>query len=286
MERLSYWEYIKEAFHRKVYIPLLGMMPLNKMGLGLVAVAGFINPGFWLFGAAIEAGYLFWIAGNERFQNLVDAERLVDIQESWSDKVHQAVQKLSPPARERYRKLLTQCRLILGISETLDTDSLGNFRDIRAQSLNQLLGIFLRLLTSRELITTNIEGLDRSKLERETDQLEERLLEGNEDSALTRSLRGTLEIHRRRLENLDRGMENLRVIDAELERIEKQVELIREESAVSGKPEFLSTRLDAVTTTMSETSRWIDDHSDFFGSLGGADSVTVTELPDLPVEKE
>ena len=70
------------------------------------------------------------------------------------------------------------------------------------------------------------------------------------------------------------------MIDAELERIEQQIELIREESAVSGRPEMLSMRLDAVTSTMAETSRWMEEHTDFFDSLAG--QPTLTQLPDLP----
>ena len=65
-----------------------------------------------------------------------------------------------------------------------------------------------------------------------------------------------------------------------MERIEQQVELIREESAVSGSPQFLSARLDAVTSTMTETSHWMDEHADFFGSLA-ADEET-SPAPTLP----
>jgi hypothetical protein len=71
-------------------------------------------------------------------------------------------------------------------------------------------------------------------------------------------------------------------IDAELERIEQQVELIREESAVSGKPEALSIRLDAVTSAMAETSRWMDDQADLFVALGGTSDSALPELPNLP----
>ena len=77
------------------------------------------------------------------------------------------------------------------------------------------------------------------------------------------------------------------MIDAELERIEQQVELIREESAVSGRPDLLSMRLDAVTESMAETSRWIDEHSDFFDSISGqvtGEPGSLLELPPLPAE--
>jgi len=284
---LTFWDYLKEAFHRKVPLPLLGPMPVNKMALGVFLVAGIANPGFWLVGAAAELVYLFGVGGSERFQKLVWGERLLAEQESWAHKVQTAVAQLSPASRQRYRALLEHCRLILGISNTLDADSLGNFRDMRAQSLNQLLGIYLRLLTSREVIATNIKDLDQHSLEEEIARLEERLATVEPASALERSLQGTLEITRKRLDNLARADASLQVIDAELERIAQQVELIREESAISGNPEMLSVRLDAVTSAMSETSRWMDEHAELIGSLGGSTDLTaLPSLPELPAAVE
>ncbi len=285
LEPKSFGFYVLKAFDRKVNVPLLGALPLNKMALATVAVLGIANPGFIFLGAAGELLYLFLKANSPRFQTLIEGERLLATQESWADNINSAVDRLNPESRERYRRLLDQCRLILGISETLDTDSLGNFRDLRARSLNQLLGIFLRLLTSREVIIDNVKHIRQDDLERDIRNLEKRLAETAEDSALRRSLSGTLEIQQKRLENLIRARENLQVIDAELERIEQQIELIREESAVSGRPEMLSMRLDAVTSTMAETSRWMEEHTDFFDSLAGQPTLTqLPDLPELPVE--
>jgi hypothetical protein len=288
-EDLSYWDYVKAAFNRRLPVPLLGAMPTNKMLLGVFAVLGLANPGFWLLGAAGEVAYLFGTANSPRFRKLVDGERLLRLQAGWDDKVHSAVERLIPPSQERYRKLLDQCRRILGISATLESDSLGGLRDMRSQSLNQLLWIFLRLLTSRQVILSNVRGLDRSALDGEIEQLQKRLagIEAGKDEALRRSLEGTLEIRRKRLENLERATASLGVTEAELERIEQQVELIREETAVGGKPEFLSSRLDAVTSTMTEASRWMDENSDLFSALGDeGDRAAVAGLPSMPPSLE
>ena len=37
---LSYWDYVKAAFHRHVTVPLLGDMPANKMALAVFGVLG------------------------------------------------------------------------------------------------------------------------------------------------------------------------------------------------------------------------------------------------------
>jgi hypothetical protein len=282
---LGYFDYLKAAFHRRVDVPMLGHIPLNKMALGVFAVLGIANPGFWLLGLAVEATYLVGIGGNPRFQKVIEGERLLAAQEGWEGKVQSAVERLSPPGRARYRELLGKCRLILGIGESLGGDSLGNVRDLRAQNLNQLLWIFLRLLGSRELIADNVNNVDRKALSADVERLQQRIASVGKDAddALTKSLQGTLAIQKKRQENLDRAAQSLDVIDAELERIEQQVELIREESAVSGSPQFLSARLDAVTSTMSETSKWMDEHADFFGSLAADEEASpAPTLPNLP----
>jgi len=280
---LGFFDYLREAFYRKVPVPGLGHLPANLMALGAIGVLGIANPGFWFLGAALELTYLVGVAGSGRFQKLVQGERLMSAQRQWEEQITGAVSRLRPGLRERYQHLLGQCRKILGLSETLDTASLGSFRHTHARNLNQLLGIFLRLLGSRQLIEDNVQNLNRKSLEEEIRRLESNLAGAGDNEALVRAISGTLDIQRRRLENLDRADANLRVIDAELQRIERQVELLREESALTGGPARLSERLDAVTSVMGETSRWFDEHADFFGSLGGGEAASpVPDLPQLP----
>lgn len=283
-EQLSFGDYLLAAFTQRKRIPLLGHLPLNLMALGVFAVLGLANPGFWLLGTAFETAYLFLRSSSARFQKLVQGQRLLDAQRSWEDHLHAEVNKLEEADRERYRRLLEQCRRILGLSEALGEDSLGSFRDLRSRSLNQLLAIFLRLLRSRALIADNVEGIDRKALELEVKTLGERMaaLPEGDDPPLARSLQGTLDIQRKRLANLDRAEASLRVIEAELKRIERQAELLREEAAVSGGPANLSDRLDEVTTAMTETSRWMDEQAELLGPLALPEASPSAGLPTLP----
>lgn len=280
---LSFWDYLREAFYRRVPVPGMGNLPVNLMALAAVAVLGMGNPGFWLLGAAAELTYLVGVAGSSRFQKLVQGERLLAAQRSWEGQLAGAVERLAEESRGRYRRLLGQCRRILGISASLDADSLGNLRDLRSRSLNQLLAIFLRLLTSREVIVANLQHLDPKELEADIARLQEQFAEAGDHAPLARSLQGTLDIQRKRLENLGKARASLSVIDAELARIEQQVELIREESALSRSPGLLSERLDAVTSTMSETSRFLDENADLLGGFGVEEAAAaVPDLPQLP----
>lgn len=278
----SFFDYVREAFFRKVKVPLLGGLPANLMALGIVGVLGIANPGFWLLGLAGELAYLAGVAGSGRFQKLVQGERLLSAQKGWETQLSQAVLRLTNDNQERYKAVLEQCRAILGIADKLDTQNLGGLRDMRSRNLNQLLVIFLRLLASGEVIESNLKNADRRSLEASITQLEGALGQANDNEALKRSLMGTLEIQKKRLDNFTRARASLQVIEAELLRIEEQVKLLREEAAVSGDPASLSSRLDTVTSLMNETTRWMDENAQILGSVGSDATSEVPELPRLP----
>lgn len=280
-EPLNYFDYLTAAFRHRYRVPLLGRMPLNPMALAALGVLGIANPGFWFLGAALEIGYLGALSSSARFQKLVQGERLLARQEGFEGKVQATLAALAPDARARYGRLLNECGKILGIAPAGGREGLGTLDDMRAGGLNQLLWLFLRLIASREIISNNLGQVDRTTIEEEVAEVRDRLGKVEKDSALARSLQATLDIRLKRLENLDKAKSSLEVIDAELERIEQQVRLIREETAVSGSPEFLSARLDAVSGTLGETSKWIDQNAEILGSFG-TDELDAAALPRLP----
>jgi hypothetical protein len=284
--KLGFMDYVKAAFRWRHRVPLLGRIPLHYLFLATFGVLGLANPGFWFLGLAAETAYLLATASSERFQKLVRGLELQASKASYQEKVESALVRLSADSQERYRKLLAQCREVLGLTRTLDEDEVLSLRHLRSGGLNQLTWIFLRLLSSREALRDNLERVDPEALAQEVQNIEHRI-EGESvtdpESPLVRALHGTLEIQKRRLENYERAGQSLRVIDAELRRIEQQVLLIREETAITGKPEILSDRLDAITGTLSETNRFMEQNAEIFGTLG-ADPLgsAPVDLPDVP----
>ncbi len=83
-----------------------------------------------------------------------------------------------------------------------------------------------------------------------------------------KSKAGTVEIQKRRLENLERAAEQRATIESELERIEQQVELIREDTAMGREPIALTNRIDQVVGTLAETSQWMKRNADLLGEVG------------------
>jgi multidrug efflux pump subunit AcrA (membrane-fusion protein) len=284
-EPLSYWDFVKAAFWKPVRSRVLGALPLTQMILAAFGLAGLFNPGFWLLGLAALVAIVGGRSSSARFQKLMEAERIAARAEGAEDRMQKAYERLQPASQSRYRALVMQCREILGMGGGIDE---GKVSDFRAGNLNQLLWLFLRLLASREAIQDTLARVDRRQLESGIENIKARVSGvADQEGALARSLKATLEIQDKRLANLETATNNLAVIDAELERIEQQVRLVREESAVTGSPEAISSRLDSVSSTLSETSKWMDQHAELFTDLATSDfDSTVPPLPRIPVAAE
>lgn len=286
MSQYSFGEYMKEAFGWRWRVPLLGRMPLNAIAIASFVVAGIANPGFWLLGIALEVAYVMGLASSERFQKLVQGQRLLAQKETYEEKMARSFSRLSAQSKARYQRLYESCGRALGISEMIE-DDLGSARDLRSGGLSQLLAIFLRLLTSRELMEQTVARVDRRQLEAEIQQLEQKVAKEAPDSPLHRALQGTLDIQKKRIENFQKAEQSKALIDAELERIEQHVVLIAEETAMTGNAQGLTDRLDSVTSALSETNRWLEQNAALFGSLD-TDPVLASsgELPRMPASAQ
>jgi hypothetical protein len=277
-ESLTFWEYLKAAFHLRVPSKSLGHLPLNKLLLGGFAILALGHPGFLFLGLAFESAYLLALSGNERFQKYVQGERLEQKKRSQAEKQQGVLLVLSAEDRARYNGLESKCEKILD-KYGLSTPASG-LRSMQSEELAQLAAIFLKLLHSRRMSREMLEEISEGSLREEIRQIEAKLAGEAEGSALARPLQGTLEIQKRRLENLLRVKDSLKVTDAELDRIEKQVTLISEESVVSGDPQLLTSRLDGVIRSLEDTQKWISDSSQLFAAI--ETDAHAPALPRLP----
>ncbi len=264
-DSLTFWDYLKAAFHLKVPSKSLGHLPLNKMLLGGFAILALGHPGFLFLGLAFESAYLLALSGNERFQRVVQGEKLEQKKKSQLEKQQGVLMVLSAEDRARYNNLESKCGTILD-KYGLSTPASG-LKSMQSEELAQLAAIFLKLLHSRRTSREMLAGLSENSLREEIRQIEAKLAGEAEGSVLARPLQGTLEIQKRRLENLLRVKESLKVTDAELDRIEKQVTLISEESVIYGDPQILTSRLDGVIRSLEDTQKWISDSSQLFAAI-------------------
>ena len=192
---LSFWDYVKAAFHLKVNVKGLGYLPMNKLLIAGFGILGFGNPGFWFLGAAYEIGYLFILSGSERFQKVVDGTQILAEKQQWTQKQSDIYSNLDEVSQERLKRLIVNCEGILRSAEMAFGKSESD--DIRKRGLSELAWMFLKLLYTRIKINDILARTSKNDIQEEIEEIKAKLSKENESSALFRSLQGTLEIEKR-----------------------------------------------------------------------------------------
>ena len=281
----SFLDYLSSAFQAAPTIPGLGAIPVNKLFLAGVGLLGFANPGFWFIGGAVELSYLWFLSTNPRFQKYVQSLDMKTVQIDKTAKLNAMVETLDNKSRER----LGQLNLHLAeINRLMGMNANGTFqfaREAKQKTLSQLPIVYLKLLVTRSLTKESLQRSDMSKIRNEIASLEAQLKDTQITEALANSIQGTLEIQHRRLDNLQRAKDNLKLIEMELNRIDNQVELVREEIALDQSPEGLSSNIDRIHATLGETEAWMNTHSEFFHRLDAEEEHIEPVMPP-PMEME
>jgi hypothetical protein len=260
------WDYFCEAFNAR---PMGMLVPPNWIGLGAFGLLGILNPGFWLMGLGLELGYLFTLGTNARFQRYVSASKNLWSRRQWENKVDSIVNQLDEEDRRRYRAFESRCRGILEQQRNLQTPATG--LNAQGEGLGRMLWVFLHLLATRQAIIRIIQGPagtseESTRLEKRIQELQTRLNNPISEE-LRKSLTGQMEIIQQRLERRREAKEKLSFLDAELARIQEQIELVREQAVLATDSEAVSQRIDQITTTLGSTAQWINDQQKIYGSV-------------------
>jgi hypothetical protein len=261
-ERRSFMHFVERAFNAR---PFGMVVPPNWVGLGAVALLGILNPGFWILGAGLELGYLLLLSTNRRFQRLVVAGEESGAQGQWRDRLASALASLTDADRRRYAAIEARCRSILELQSAGEAGPAAGL-EAQQEGLGRLTWMYLRLLVARRTIA-KVLGEAGEDLSHTIATLERRLKDEALTGELRRSLEGQREILAQRVERRGDADRQLAFIDAELQRIEHQVELIREQAALSTDPAHLSQRIDEIAATLGGTSEWIRDQRQVLGAM-------------------
>ncbi len=262
--RPGFLDYVTAAFNAR---PIGMFVAPNWVGLTAFGLLGMANPGFWVLGAGLELGYLLTLATNRRFQQTVEARPITAARQEWNDRIQRVLGRLTPEDRRVYDELSERCRSILELQLQGTTDSPPGL-ETQADGLGRLSWTFLRLLLARRTIGTVLGGARNDlELQRKMAALERQQQQLGLSEELARSIGGQLEILRQRLTQRSEGDRKLVFIEAELERIQQQVELIREQAAVSSDSDLLSRRIDEITATLGATGQWIRDQQQVYGAM-------------------
>ena len=266
--------YVAAAFNAR---PFGMFVAPNWVGLAAMGLLGIANPGFWVLGAGLELGYLLTLATNSRFQRAVASRPLSAARSEWNGRIGRLLGRLDDEDRGRYSALAERCASIIELQTHGGTDTPQGI-EMQADSLGRLSWMFLRLLVARGTILRVIgQGDDDDVLEQRRRALEKQARDENAPADLRRSLEGQIDILGQRIQQRAEADKKLAFIDAELGRIEEQVELIREQAALSTDPEILSRRIDEIAATLGGTGQWIRDQQKVYGAMDDL----LTEPPPL-----
>jgi len=262
----GFWDHVRAAFSAR---PTGMFVPPNWVGMAAFGFLGLLNPGFWLIGAGLELAYLGMLATNERFQRVVTAQQQWAGRRVWQQRVEELVRQLTVEGQRRYHNLESRCASILEQQQKAAIIPSG--LEAQSESMGRLLWMYLRLLLMRQAIDRIVRdsvgmGEDSSQLEDRVRKLETQLAEGSVSEELRRSLAGQIDILKQRLQKRAEARDKLRFLDAELTRLQEQVELIREQAVLSTDPQLLSARIDQITATLDGTNQWMQEQQKIYGA--------------------
>jgi hypothetical protein len=243
-------------------------LPPNLFGVAAFALLGaFLNPGFWLIGAGLEALYLLALSRSARFRAAVDAGGRGDRSASQLEARHQALWSRLPRVDQE-----AQGALEAGCDEVLDT--LGPEKaSTHADGLARLAWMHLKLLAARQALERVMASgsAEAATLEAQAQGLVRRLASPGLSEELKRTLEQQAEvIQARRHGHLEAARRRERV-QAELERIRQQVALVREQVLLSTDEVSVTSSVDSLSASLDEASRWLGDQQEL---LGGLDDLT------------
>jgi hypothetical protein len=256
---MSVGRYLWSAFNAR---PLGMPLPPNWLALAAVGLLGaFISPGFWVLGAGLELAYLGLLASNQRFRNTVDAgEVRLDPAEL---RYESTLAQLGDSQRQRQQRIEGRAR------EVLQLLSRSPLMASHADSLEQLVWLNLRLLVAGQALSVVVDtaAQDSAELQRQEQQIDQRLAAGDLSDELRRSLEQQKQVIDARQAAHAEGLRRKEHVDAELARIDQQIALIREQTLLATDEEQIGTALNALTSSFNEASRWLNDQRDLLGVL-------------------
>lgn len=250
MSAPSLLDYVRRAFWFRPW----GMpIPPNLFVLAAFGLLSLREPGFLLLGAGFETLWLLAFVTHPRFRALVDRAHAPDKDEA----LKAVVAKLAPESRGRFEALRGRCEALL---EGPVSEALGAHH---AEALGGLLQVYLQLLAAREGVERLVAEADPTVGERMA-EAEARLdLASGE---LRASLEGQVSVLRQRVEGQREAARRLAYAEGELQRVEDQVELLREQAWLDTGAATVGPRIDAIAGALAQTRAWLADERVRMGS--------------------
>jgi hypothetical protein len=252
--------YLAAAFNAR---PLGMPIPPNWFGLlGFGLLGTFLDPGFFLIGAGLEALYLWWLSSNARFRAVVDAQALGGSSE-WSSQYESMIARLAEADRRAQADMEEQGASLI---EVLTRS--GAF-PTQLADVRQLVWLHLKLLAARSALQEVIGSASREQrgLEDQQLQLTQRLSQADLDPELKSSLESQLTVIQSRRAAHALASRRCEFVDAEIARLRQQLSLVREQALLATDEGSVARSVDALSASLNEANRWLKDQRELFAGF-------------------
>ncbi len=259
-------KYVKTAFlNRWNLLALLG-------GVGVALLSGF--PGALLpLVLAGEAAFLGLLGTHPKFQKYVDAQEAAVTRVEGSVSRQQALRRITRSLPKellgRFESLRRRCLELREIAMELKRpgmhDSDVPLDGFQVEGLDRLLWIHLRLLYTQYALSRFLERTSQERILKDIEKLQRRIAklpapdEHKRRRRIREALEDNLETSRARLANLEKAQENHQLVELEIDRLENKIRSLSEMAVNRQEPEFISSQVDHVASSMMDTERTMNE---------------------------
>lgn len=222
---------------------------------------------------AAEVAYVGLLGSHPKFQKYVDAQEMKAARDehSWASQqtLDHILRTLPKDLLQRFQSLRTQCLELRQIAVEMKRPGMGEAEmpldQLQLSGLDRLLWIHLRLLYTQYALAQFLQRTGVDQIEQAIKKLEQQIAQlppPSNDSRQQRiraALEDNLQTSRNRLANLNKARDNYQLIELEIDRLENKIRSLSEMAVNRQEPEFISTEVDHVATSMLDTERTMNE---------------------------
>jgi hypothetical protein len=220
-----------------------------------------------------EIAYVGLLGSHPKFQQYVDAQeakaaRAEDSQTN-QQMLQQMLRSLPPEVLQRFQSLRSQCLELRQLAMDIRRPGVATvdvpLDQIQLSGLDRLLWIHLRLLYTQLALSKFLKKTSADQIQRSIQSLEQQIQQLPADDKDPRgarvraALQDNLDTSRNRLANLTKARENYDFMGLEIDRLENKIRSLSEMAINRQEPEFISSEVDHVASSMVDTEKTMNE---------------------------